>query len=134
MKYILSPQNKSTTAVYCLPLMFPNLITQATAAATLVSPLMFSMFNASGPEQRFQCGCALDQSLADQVGATLHITPVPQAAEGTSCEVIYYTLANVTELISRQDEMCNLSECLCRRSNIYSSSWEQRSKRKRNYT
>lgn len=48
MKYILSPQKKSTTAVYCRPLMFTNLITQPTAAAALVTPIMFSMFKALG--------------------------------------------------------------------------------------
>lgn len=63
-------------------------------------------------------------------GDVVYYTSTARTRRDIVRSYLLHSVANVTELISRQDEMCNLSECLCRRSNIYLSSWEQRSIRK----
>lgn len=132
MKYILSPQKMFTTAIYCLPLVFTNLITQLTAAVSLVIPTMFSMFKASGALGGGQNGISSVVAKFGRApwGNVVYYTSTTRSRRDIMRSYLLHSVENVTELKSRQDEMCNLPECLDRRSNIYLSSWEQRSKRK----
>lgn len=110
------------------PLMFTTLITQPTAAITaaatagLVSPIIFSMLGGKAPFPMLLC-------FRPKFGWAPWGDGVYYTSTSSSGDIMWSHLLH-SVAISRQDEMCNLSECLFRRSNIYLSSWEQRSKRK----
>lgn len=94
----------------------------------------FGVLGGQSDSRLFQWCCASERSwrrpsLLGQC-ILLHRCSSSSSSRDIMRSYLWQSVANVTELISRRDEKCNLSECLCRRSNICLSSWEQRTKRK----